>query len=138
MPDSLSHDSTLAAALYPNMKPAAPDVSATSAATEAMASALFPSMRPPTPADAPTEAATPQTVSIPESQWARVEDFDAWESEVNSGPLAASLPAARAFLKEHAPAELVQMLEQSGYGSNPHVIKFVADLAAKFTTGGTR
>lgn len=138
MPESLSPDSTLAAALYPSMKPAAPDVTTTSAATAALTSALFPTMRPPAAPDAPADAATPPTVSIPVSHWARVEDFDAWESEVKAGPLAASLPAARAFLQEHAPAELVQMLEQTGYGSNPHVIKFVADLAAKFTTGGTR
>ena len=59
-------------------------------------------------------------------------------AEINAGPLAASLPAARAFLQRHTPKELVQMLEQSGYGSNPHVIKFVADLATKFSTGGTR
>ena len=78
------------------------------------------------------------TVNVPESHWARVEDVDAWEAEVTAGPLAASLPAARAFLTQHAPPELVQMLTQTGYGSNPYVIKFVADLAAKFHTDGAR
>ena len=85
-----------------------------------------------------TTIVSPLTVNVPESHWARVEDVDAWEAEVTAGPLAASLPAARAFLTQHAPPELMQMLEQTGYGSNPCVIQFVADLAPKLHSDGAR
>ena len=118
-----TRDATIAAALYPSMAPRPSDTAAPA---------------PTTPQPQALEVVAEPSVTIPESHWARVEDERAWEAEVTAGPLAASLPAARAFLTQHAPPELVQMLEQTGYGSNPYVIQFVADLAAKFHTDGTR
>ena len=109
-----------------------------SAATQALADAFTQAADVVAEETRATTIVSPLTVNVPESHWARVEDVDAWEAEVTAGPLAASLPAARAFLTQHAPPELVQMLEQTGYGSNPYVIQFVADLAAKFHTDGAR
>ena len=130
-PSPTERDTTTAASLYPSMATPRPD-------TTSRAATLFPTIPMTQTADVVAEPNAPRAVMIPESHWARVEDVDAWEAEVTAGPLAASLPAARAFLTQHAPPELVQMLEQSGYGSNPYVIQFVADLAAKFHTDGAR
>ena len=146
MPDFHDPAPMSASALYPSMTPTV-DTPPTPPAvvTPPSAASLYPSMTPTAPvtpgtpdtADptAPQDAAT--ETMIPETHYARVEDVERWEAEVQAGPLAASLPAARAFLQQHAPPELVQMLRQTGYGSNPHVIKFVADLAA-LVPGGVR
>ena len=54
-------------------------------------------------------------------------------ADVEHEERSAGLPAARAFLAGDAPPVVVKLLQQTEYGANPHVIKFVADLAAKFT-----
>ena len=136
-PSPAERGATTAATLYPSMATPRPN-------TTSPVAALFPTMPSTQIADVVADMArattidAPLTVNVPESHWARVEDVDAWEAEVTAGPLAASLPAARAFLTQHAPPELVRMLEQTGYGSNPYVIQFVVDLAAKFNTDGAR
>ena len=142
-PSPTERDTTTATSLYPSMATPPPATSSSRPDTTPRA-ALFPTMPATQTADVVADQArattivAPLTVNVPESHWARAEDFAAWETEVLAGPLAASLPAARAFLTRHAPPELVQMLEQTGYGSNPFVIQFVADLAAKFHTDGAR
>ena len=138
-------DAERATALYPSMTPRTPAAPTPTTEAAALTAPLYPSMYPAQPAQTSvaaqaesSETDAAPTAPISEAHWARVEDVEQWEADVMAGPLAASLPAARAFLHEHASSELVQMLEQSGYGSNPHVIKFVADLAAKFAAGGAR
>ena len=143
-PSPTERDTTTATSLYPSMATPPPATSSSRPDTTPRAAALFPTMPTTQTADVIAEKArattivAPLTVNVPESHWARAEDFAAWETEVLAGPLTASLPAARAFLTQHAPPELVQMLEQTGYGSNRYVIQFVADLAAKFHTDGAR
>jgi hypothetical protein len=139
---------TMAVALYPTM-PAAPDAPSASPTDTVRADALFLTMKPTdtippvTVADPPAKQTMEDSdaapiATVPEGHYARAEDFAAWEAEVQAGPLAARLPEARAFLQQHAPPALITMLSESGYGSNPHVVQFVADLAAKFNAGAPR
>ncbi len=80
---------------------------------------LYPSMRsaPPTGDSAPPRAPAGQVA--------------AWEKQIAASPLAPTVKDSRAFVQAHGSPALDAVLNASGLGSHPELLKFVSTVAAK-------
>lgn len=61
---------------------------------------------------------------------ARVREVEAWRKATESDPeVLEGIPAAKGLLERHGDADLLAMLEESGYGNHPGLAKFLVRVA---------
>lgn len=65
-----------------------------------------------------------------EQETARVREVEAWRKATESDPeVLEGIPAAKGLLERHGDADLLAMLEESGYGNHPGLARFLVRVA---------